>query len=74
MKEYFERLLNVDDERRAELTENGLGVMHELAIGELEISVEDVRKAVQKLQGGNSSRVDGITSEILKYGDECLLE
>ena len=29
-KEYFEWLLNVDDERKAELTEGGLGVMHEL--------------------------------------------
>ena len=66
--------MNVDDGRRAELTENGLGVMHELAIGELRISVEDVRKAVKKLQGGKSPGVDGITSEILKCGDECLLE
>ena len=30
-KEQFEWLLNVDDGRRAELTEGGLGVMHELA-------------------------------------------
>ena len=47
-KEYFEWLLNVDDGRRAELTESGLGVMNELANGELENSVEDVRKAVKK--------------------------
>ena len=63
---YFEWLLNVDDERRAELTGRGLGVMHDLANGELEISVEDVRKAVKKLKGGKSPGVDGITSEMLK--------
>ena len=73
-KEYFEWLLNVDDGRRAELTEDGLGVMHELAIGELEISVEHVRKVAKKLQGGKSPRVDEITSEIMKCADECLLE
>ena len=57
--------MNVDDGRRAELTENGLGVMYELAKGELEISVEDLRKAVKKLKGGKSPRVDWITSEML---------
>ena len=46
-KEYFEWLLNVDDGRRAKLTESDLGLMHELANGELEISVDDVRKAVE---------------------------
>ena len=44
-KEYFEWLLNVDDGRRAALTKNGLGVMHELA------NVEDARKVVKKLKG-----------------------
>ena len=48
--------------------------MNELAIGELETSVEDVRKTVQMLKGGKSPGVDGITSEILKCDDECLLE
>ena len=66
--------MNVDDGRRAELTESGLGVMNELANGELEISVEDVRKAMKKLKGGESPGVDGITSEMLKCGGECLLE
>ena len=66
--------MNVDDERRAELTESGLGVMVELTIGEFEISVEDDRKAVKKLQGGKSPGVDGITREMLKCGGECLLE
>ena len=43
-KECFEWRLNVDDGRRADLTESALGVMHESGTGELGISVEDVRK------------------------------
>ena len=72
-KEYLEWLLNVDDGRRAELTESGLGEMNELANGELEISVEDVRKTVKKLKGGKLPGVDGITSEMLKCGGEFCL-
>ena len=49
-------------------------MMNELANGELEISVEDVRKAVKKLNGGKSPGVDGIISEMLKCDGECLLE
>ena len=64
----------MDDGRRAELTESGLGVMHELANGELEISVKDARKAVKKLKGGKWPGVDGITKEMLKCSGECLLE
>ena len=48
--------------------------MHELSNLELEISVEDVRKAVKKLKGGKSPGVDGFTSEMLKCDGECLLE
>ena len=36
--------------------------------------MEDVRKAVKKLKRGKLPGVDGITSEILKCGGECLLE
>ena len=72
--EYFEWLLNVDDGRRAELTESGLEGIHEYANGEFEVSVDDVRKAVNKLKKGKSPGVDGITSEMLKCGGECLLE
>ena len=42
--------------------------------GEFEISLDDVRKAVKKLKKGKSPGVDGITSEMLNSGGECLLE
>ena len=67
-------MLNIDDGRRAELTESGLRVMHELANEELEIIVEDIRKAVKKLKEGKLPVVDGITSEMLKCGAECFLK
>ena len=73
-REYFERLLNLNDGRRVELTESGLGVMHELANGDLAISVEDVRKAAKKLKGGKLPGVDGITRKMLKCGSEYFLE
>ena len=57
-REYFEWLLNVDDERRAELTGSSLRVMYELVNDELEISVGDVREAAKKLKGGKSPVVD----------------
>ena len=40
----------------------------------LEVSVEDVRRAVKKLKKGKSPGVDGITSEMLKCGGEAVLE
>ena len=70
---YFECLLNVDGGRRAQLTEEDLQREIEDLIGELRISLEEVRKAVKKLKKGKSPGVDGITSEMLIYGGEGLL-
>ena len=48
--EYFEGLLSVDDGRRAQLSEMIRKRMDFDANGALEVSVEDMRKAVKKFQ------------------------
>ena len=72
--EYFECLLNVDDGRRAQLTEDGIERGNEDLDVEFEVSLEEVIKAVKKLKKGKSPGIDGITSEMLIYGGESLLK
>merc|ERR1711872_852032 len=72
--EYFEQLLNVDDGRRAELTDVRGGGGNENMNANMDVRVDDVRRAAKKLKKGKSPGVDGITSEMLKYGGECILE
>ena len=72
--EYFECLLNVDDGRRAQVDRIVIERQDENTNGELEVGVEDVRKAVKKLKKGKSPGIDGITSEMLLYGGESLFE
>ena len=60
--------MNVDDGRRAELTEVRGGWGNKTVNIDMDVRVDDVRKAVKKLKKGKSPGVDGITSEMLKYG------
>ena len=48
--EYYEALLNVDDGRRAQLSEVVRMRVNDDANDELEVSVEDARKALKKLK------------------------
>merc|ERR1712002_703474 len=73
-REYFESLLNVDDGRRAQMSEVIRERMNDDTNGVFEVGVEDVRKAVKKLKKSKSPGIDGITSEMLKYGGEAVLE
>ena len=71
-KEYFQGLLNVDTGRGAQLldvrNENGNDLVG------FEIEVDDVELALKKLKKGKSPGVDGIKSEMLKYGGDAMLE
>ena len=70
--EYFESLLNVDDGRRVQVSGAQRERVNENYV--MEVSLDDVRKAVKRLKKGKSPGVDGITSEMLIYGGECVLE
>ena len=70
--EYFCNLLNVENGREAMIGERRMyevGAQHVI-----DISVDDVRKAIKKLKNGKSPGVDGITSEMLRYGGDCMVE
>ena len=71
---YFEELLNVDDGREAQLSGERIPGVNQNARHMLEVSVEDVRKVVKKIKNGKVLGVDGITSAMLKYAGEVLIE
>ena len=73
-KSYFDGLLNVDDGREAQLSDARILGVNQNARHMLEVSVEDIRKAVKKIKNGKAPGVDGITSEMLKYGGESVTE
>ena len=71
---YFQELLNVDNGREAELTDAGVQRVNVNLRLLMEVSVDDVRKAVKKLKNGKSPGIDGVTSEMLRYGGESIIE
>ena len=70
---YFDRLLNVDDGREADLT-GVIGVGVNGSEVEVEVNEEEVRNAVKRLKNGKSPGVDDIMSEMLKGGDRSVVE
>ena len=73
--EYFEELLNVEDESEAVISCLGRGgVRGERALEQDEISVGEVEKAIKELKCGKSSGEDGITAEMLKAGGRVVVE
>ena len=67
-------MLNVDNGREAELTDAGVQRVNVNLSLLMEVSVDDVRKSVKKLKNGKSPGIDGITSEMLRYGGESVIE
>ena len=65
---------NLDNGREAELTDAGVqGVNVGLSLL-MEVSVDNVRKAVKKLKNGKSPGIDGITREMLRWRGDSVIE
>ena len=73
-RDYFDELLNVDDRREADLSDARVPGVNVNARDMLEVCANDVRKGVKKIKNGKAPGIDGITSEMLKYGGESMIE
>lgn len=73
--EYFENLLNVQDEREADVMCIGRGDIVSDRVSELEkISVDEVKRAVKKMKGGKATGLDEVYAEFLKEGGASMIE
>merc|ERR1712105_385867 len=72
--EYIEKLLNVEDGRVAVLTDARVNGIDDNVIMQMKVTVDDVRKAVKRLKKGKAPGVDGITSKMLRFGGDSVLE
>ena len=73
--EYFGNLLNVTDEREAEIAVVGGGRMPrgERSMNEV-IGSGEVKAAIKRLKAGKSAGLDGIVGECIKSGGETVVE
>ena len=73
--EYFEGLLNVTEEREAEIAAVGGGrrmpTMNEM---DGEIEREEVERAISRMKGGKAPGMDGIAAECIKNGGVAVVE
>ena len=73
--EYFESLLNVEDEREARICAvAGVNVPVMGEENEREVTVEEVRKALNGTKAGKAPGVDGCRPEFLKKGGVSVIE
>ena len=73
--EYFEDLLNVDEEREADVVAVGgveVPVMGEM--NEKEITREEVERALKATKAGKAPGVDGVRAEMMKEGGASAVE
>ena len=73
--EYFEELLNVQEDREADIVAVGgvqVPVMGEE--NEREITIEEVKRALNETKGGKAPGMDGVRVEILKEEGVTVLE
>jgi len=74
--EYFERLLNVEEDREPEIVavgrERGMNVLGEL--NEALITREEVQEAVREMKAGKAAGLDGCAVECVKSGGATVVE
>ena len=73
--EYFEELLNVQEDREADIVAVGgvqVPVMGEE--NEREITIKEVKRALNETKGGKAPGMDGVRVEMLKEGGVTVLE
>ena len=73
--EYFERLLNVEDDREAAIVEVGGVQVPEMGDeNEREITREEVKRALNETKVGKAPGMDGVRAEMLKEGGVTVVE
>ena len=75
--EYFKELLNVQEDREADIVAVGGGGVQKPVMGEeneREITREEVKRALNETKGGKAPGMDGVRAEMFKEGGVTALE
>jgi hypothetical protein len=74
--EYFEELLNVEDDREANILAVGNGMRVPILgeVNDVAITNEEVKAVLKVIKGGKAPGLDGCPSELLKKGGRAVVE
>ena len=72
--EYFESLLNVEDDREADVLVGGVELQVFGDENEREITKDEVERALRETKVGKAAGMDGVRAEMLKKGGVTVLE